>query len=145
MKRWWYALVEISVLALCSGCVAAAVAGAGAGAGAYAYVQGELQATYSVPIEQVWPKTLAAMHELKLTVDRQLIDHLGGEIDARRVDGTVVKVRLKSAGEHSTTVGVRVGTLGNRDHAERIHDIIKKQLGVISKAIPYIPEGVDHA
>jgi hypothetical protein len=53
MKRWWYALVEISVLALYSGCVAAAVAGAGAGAGAYAYVQGELQATYSVPIEQV--------------------------------------------------------------------------------------------
>jgi hypothetical protein len=78
---------------------------------------------------QVWPKTLAAMTELKLTVDRQLLDHIGGEIDARRVDGTVIKIRLTPAGEHSTTVGVRVGAFGNRDHAERIQDIIKKQLG----------------
>ena len=124
MKRWWYALLAMSALALCSGCVTA-------GAGTYDFIQGELRTTYSVPIEQVWPKTLAALHELKLTVDRQLLDHLGGEIDARRVDGTAVKVRLKPAGEHSTTVGVRVGTLGNRDHAERIHDIIKKQLGVV--------------
>jgi hypothetical protein len=129
MKRLLYALLGLSVLAMHSGCIAV-VAGAGAGAGAYAYIQGELEATYNVPIAQVWPKTLAAMDELKLTIDRQLFDHLGGEIDARRVDGTVVKVRLKSTGDHSTTVGVRVGTIGNRDHSERIHDIIKKQLGV---------------
>jgi hypothetical protein len=125
MKRCWYALWGLAILALCSGCAAAR-----AGAGAYDYIQGELQVTYSVPIEQIWPKTLAAMAELKLTVDRQLLDHIGGEIDARRVDGTVIKIRLKSAGDYSTTVGVRVGAFGNREHAERIHDIIKKQLGV---------------
>ena len=125
MKRCLYALWGLAILALCSGCAAV-----GAGVGTYDYIQGELQVTYSVPIEKIWPKTLAAMAELKLTVDRQLLDHIGGEIDARRVDGTVVKVRLTPAGEHSTTVGVRVGAFGNRDHAERIHDIIKKQLGV---------------
>jgi hypothetical protein len=122
MKRWWYALLGLSVLALYSGCATST--------GAFAYIQGELQTTYSIPIAQIWPKTLAAMHELKLTVDRQLLDHLGGEIDARRVDGTPVKVRLKPAGDHSTTVGVRVGTMGNRQHAERVHQIIQKQLGV---------------
>jgi hypothetical protein len=110
--------------------VAAAVVGAGAGVGAYAYIQGELQATYNTPMQQVWPEALAAMDELKLTVDRQFIDEIGGEIDARRVDGTVVKVRLKPAGDHSTTVGVRVGTIGNRDHAERVHHIIQQQLGI---------------
>jgi hypothetical protein len=126
MKHCLYALWGLAILALCGGCAVART-----GADTYAYIQGELQATYSVPIEQIWPKTLAALAELKLTVDRQLLDHIGGEIDARRVDGTVIKVRLKSAGEHSTTIGVRVGAFGNRDHAERIHDIIKKQLGVL--------------
>jgi hypothetical protein len=126
MRRLLYAVLGLSVLALCSGCAAASVAGAGA----YAYIQGELQATYKVPIEKAWPKTLAAMDELKLTVDRQLIDHLGGEIDARRVDGTAVKVRLKAADDYHTTVGVRVGNFGNRQHSERVHEIIQKQLRV---------------
>jgi hypothetical protein len=130
MKQLLYAILGLSILTLCSGCVAAAVAGAGAGVGTYAYIQGELQATYKVPIARAWPKTLAAMDELKLTIDRQLIDHLGGEIDARRVDGTVVKVRLKAADDYNTTVGVRVGGFGNRQHAERVHAIIQKQLGV---------------
>jgi hypothetical protein len=125
MKRLWYAMLGLSVLVLCSGCAAASMAGAGA-----SYIQGELQVTYKVPIETAWPKTLAAMHELKLTIDRQLIDHLGGEIDARRVDGTVVKVRLKAADDYNTTIGVRVGNFGNRQHAERVHEIIQKQLGV---------------
>jgi hypothetical protein len=125
MKRLLYVVLRLGVLALCSGCAAASMAGAGV-----SYVQGELQATYKVPIAQAWPKTLAAMHELKLTIDRQLIDHLGGEIDARRVDGTVVKVRLKAADDHNTTIGVRVGSFGNRQHAERVHEIIQKQLGV---------------
>src|SRR5687767_12149635 len=102
MKQLLYAILGRSVLALCSGCVAATVAGAGAGIGVYSYIQGELQATYKVPIEKAWPKTLAAMDELKLTVDRQLIDHLGGEIDARRVDGAAVKVRLKAADDYHT-------------------------------------------
>ena len=130
MKQLLYAILGLSVLALCSGCVAATVSGAGAGVGVYSYIQGELQATYKVPIEKAWPKTLAAMDELKLTVDRQLIDHLGGEIDARRVDGTAVKVRLKAADDYHTTVGVRVGNFGNRQHSERVHEIIQKQLGV---------------
>ena len=126
MKRCLYALWGLAILAFCSGCASSG----GPGLEPMTIFKGSYKSPTSVPIEKIWPKTLAAMAELKLTVDRQLLDHIGGEIDARRVDGTVVKVRLTPAGEHSTTVGVRVGAFGNRDHAERIHDIIKKQLGV---------------
>ena len=39
MKQLLYAILGLSVLALCSGCVAATVAGAGAGVGVYSYIQ----------------------------------------------------------------------------------------------------------
>ncbi len=115
----------------CSGCVAAAlVTGAGAGAGTYSYIKGELQTTYSEPIQKIWPKTLAAIESLKLTVDTKQMDALGGTIEAHRVDGTAVKLRLTPAGDQSTTIAVRVGTFGNKKQSERIHSAIRKQLGV---------------
>ncbi len=131
MTRSLYTLIGLGVLAICGGCVAAAVGvGAGAGVGTYSYIKGELKATYSKPLEDVWPQALAAMQDLKLTVDRKQMDALGGEIEARRADGTAVKVHLKPAGERSTIVGVRVGLLGSRDKSERIHRAIQKRLGI---------------
>ena len=132
----------LSVLALCSGCVAATVAGAGAGVGVYSYIQGELQATYKVPIEKAWPKTLAAMDELKLTVDRQLIDHLGGEIDARRVDGT--RSGFASRPLTIKRPSVRVGNFGNRQHSERVHEIIQKQLVCSTRPVQNVECGMEH-
>ena len=133
MKRLVYALLGLSLLVLCGGCVVAAVGAAGAGAGTYAYIKGELRSTYSFPLEQSWSQTLQAMQDLKLTVDRKHMDALGGEIEARRADGTPVKVQLKPAGEHSTLIGVRVGSLESvwsKSKAERIHRAIQKRLGV---------------
>ena len=129
MKRVAHVLVGLSLLVICTGCVVAAVgAGAGAGVGTYAYIKGELQATYSTPIEQSWPKTLEAMQDLKLTIDRKQMDALGGMIEARRADGTPVKVQLKPAGAYSTTIGVRVGTIGSKSKAEIIHRAIQRRI-----------------
>lgn len=133
MKRLVYALFGLSLLVICSGCVVAAVGAAGAGAGTFAYIKGELQTTYSVPLTQSWPKTLQAMQDLKLTVDRKQMDALGGIIEGRRADGTPVKVRLKPSGEHSTLIGVRVGnieSMWDKEKARRIHQAIKDRLGV---------------
>ena len=82
-----------------------------------------------MPIEQLWPKTLDAMQDLHLTVDGKYLDATGGEIEGRRADGTPVKVRLKPAGKHSTTIGVQVGTPGSRELAEYFHRAIQNQLG----------------
>jgi hypothetical protein len=131
MKRLTYALFGLGLLLVGSGCVATAVGvGAGAGVGTYMYIKGELRATYNVPLEQIWPKTLAAMRDLKLTIDRKQMDALGGTIDARRADGTPVKVKLKPEGDRSTTISVRVGTFGSKEKSKRIHRAIQKQLGV---------------
>jgi len=130
MKRFIHGLALLGLLMLCSGCVAAAlVAGAGAGAGTYSYIKGELQITYNEPIQKVWPKALAAVKTLNLSVRSKEMDALGGTIDARRVDGTAVKVQLEPAGDKSTKVAVRVGTFGNKEQSERIHSAIRKQLG----------------
>lgn len=132
MKQFVYALMLLGVLVGCSGCVAATVgaaAGAGAGVGTYSYLKGELEATYSVPIEEIWPHSVAALETLQLHIDNKHMDSLGGRIEARRADGTPVQVRLKPVGQRSTEIGIRVGTFGSREQSERIHNTIQKQLG----------------
>jgi hypothetical protein len=124
-------MMLLGVLVGCSGCVAASVgaaAGAGAGVGTYSYIKGELEATYSVPIEEIWPHSVAALEALHLHIDTKQMDSLGGRIEARRADGTPVKVRLKPIGQRSTEIGIRIGTFGNREQSERIHNTIQKQL-----------------
>jgi hypothetical protein len=62
-------------------------------------------------------------------VDSKSMDALGGEIEARRNNGTPVRVQLKPAGNNSTTVDVRVGSpFGSKEKAERIHSTIQQQL-----------------
>jgi hypothetical protein len=129
MKRFVYALWGLSLLVIYSGCVATAVGtGGGAGVGTYNYATGELRVLYSVPIEKMWPRVLAALQDLQLTVDSKFMDALGGEIEARRDDGTPVRVQLKPAGRNSTTVDVRVGTFGSKEKSERIHYTIQQRL-----------------
>ncbi len=131
MKRPIYAMVLLSLLVICSGCVAATIgvgAGAGAGVGTYSYIKGELKATYSIHIEQAWPSTLAALESLQLAVNGQHMDSLGGKISAQRSAGTAVKVRLTPVGERSTSIAVRVG-FGSKAKSQRIHNAISKQIG----------------
>jgi hypothetical protein len=129
MKRSIHVLWGLSLLALFAGCVATGIGtGGGAGVGTYNYVTGELRVLYSVPLERMWPTVLKALQDLQLTIDSKHMDALGGEIAARRNDGTVVKVWLKPAGGHSTTIDVQVGTLGNKEKSELIHAAIQQHL-----------------
>ena len=131
MKHLVSAVALLSLLAMLSGCIAAAVGvGAAAGAGTYSYVRGDLKATYSVTLDEAWPSTIQAMDTLKLAIDTQAMDALGGKIAAKRADGTPIKVVLKPLGESSTTISVRVGSLGSKIKSERVHDAIRKQLEV---------------
>ncbi len=131
MKRTMFAIVLLSLLVVLGGCVAAAVGvGTAAGVGTYSFIQGDLKVTYSVKLDQAWPAALAAMDNLKLAIDVQQMDGLGGAIKAKRADGTPVKVRLKPLGEYSTSIGVRIGHLGSKAKSERVHDAIRRQLGV---------------
>ena len=130
MKRHLHSLSILSLLMLCSGCVAAPVGtGAGAGVGTYSKMNRELTATYHEPLKEIWPKTLSAVKKLQLTFRKKEIDALGGTIEVRRSDGTLIKIRLTPVGDRDTSIGVRVGTWGNREKSELVHNAIRKELG----------------
>jgi len=131
MRRYVYALLGLSLCASLGGCVTVPVGGGpSATVGNYSYITRDLEVVYGMPLADVWPRALAAVEGLQLHIDRQHIDGLGGEIQARRADGTRVWVWLKPQGEYSTSVNVRVGSLGDREQSERIHRTIRQQLGV---------------
>jgi hypothetical protein len=121
----------MSLLASVNGCVTTAVGGGSSpAAGTYSYFSRNLEVIYGVPLADVWPRVLAAVESLQLHIDRQRIDGLGGEIQARRPDGTTVQVCLKPTGDHSTSVSVRVGFWGDREMSERVQRTIRQQVGI---------------
>jgi len=131
MRRYLYALLGMSLLASMNGCVSTAVGGGTTAAtGTYSYFTRELEVIYGVPLADVWPRALAAVEGLQLHIDRQLIDGLGGDIEARRPDGTKVWVHLKPNGDHSTSVSVRIGAMGDREQSERVQRAIRQQVGM---------------
>lgn len=131
MRRYLSALVGFSLLASLSGCFTTTVGGGpSVTAGTYSYFTRELEVLYGIPLADVWPKALAAVESLQLYIDRQHVDGLGGDIQARRADGTTVWVHLKPRGDHSTSISVRVGDLGDREQSERIQRTIRQQLGI---------------
>ena len=103
MRRYFSTLLGICLLASVNGCVTTAVGGGTtATTGTYSYFTRELSVIYALPLADVWIRALAAVESLQLHIDRQLIDGLGGDIEARRPDGTKVWVHLKPSGDHST-------------------------------------------
>jgi hypothetical protein len=131
MQRYLYALFGMSLLASINGCVTTAVGGGpNAAVGSYSYLSRNLEVIYGIPLADIWPRALAAIESLQLHIDQQHIDGLGGDIQARRPDGTKVRVCLKPIGDHSTSVKVRVGVLGDRDMSERVQRTIRQQIGI---------------
>ena len=131
MRRYLYALAGLGLLASLGGCATTAVGGGStAMAGTYSYVMRELEVVYGIPLADIWPRTLAAVESLQLHIDRQRIDGLGGEIRARRPDGTTVHVCLKPSGDHSTSVSVHIGFWGDREMSERVQRTIRQQVGI---------------
>jgi len=130
MRRYLYALLGMCLLASVNGCVSTAVGGGTtATTGTYSYFTRELEVIYGIPLADAWPRALAAVESLQLHIDRQLIDGLGGDIEARRPDGTKVWVHLKPSGDHSTSVSVRIGAMGDREQSERVQRTIRQQVG----------------
>ena len=128
MKRFPFSLSFLSLLMFCSSCGAAAV-GTGAGVGTYSKMNRELTATYHEPLKEIWPKTLSAVKKLQLTFRKKEIDALGGTIEVRRSDSTLIKIRLTPRGDRDTSISVRVGTWGDREKSELVHNAIRKELG----------------
>ncbi len=113
MRKSLLLLMIIPAIAGCA--VALGVAGAG-GALGYRYVKGELKVTYNYSFEKVWDATQKALKDLELKVISKRWDMVEGIIEARTGLGKKVKIKAKSKGK-TTTLSIRVGTLGDVDYS----------------------------
>ena len=103
-------------------------AAAAVGAGTYYYVKGDLERNYEAPMDKTWEATIKSIEELKLTVESQKHDARSGVIKGKMADEKGFEINLKRLGENSTEVGVRIGTFGDREKSEAIHDKIHSKL-----------------
>jgi len=99
-------------------------AAAAVGAGTYAYIKGDLKRTYATSIDDAWAATVKSVEEFKLTTESKTHDAFSGVIKGKMADGKSFEINLKRLGEKSTEIGVRIGTFGDRQKSEAIHDKI---------------------
>lgn len=108
--------------------VAIGAAAAAVGAGTYYYIKGDLKRNYEAPMDKTWDATVKALEALKINVESKQHDALTGAINGKLADGKSLSVNLKRINESTTEVGVRIGTFGDRERSEAIHDKILSNL-----------------
>ncbi len=123
--------VLLSLSLMLQGCVLLAVgAGAAVGAGTVAYIKGELQITYATHFDQTYQATQDALGDLDYRILSTQKDATEGEIEAKRVGGESVKVKLSVSGRGTTLVKIRVGIFGDEAASRTIERKIASRLGL---------------
>jgi len=93
----------------------------GSGAGTYYYIDGELVTDYSAPFDKVWgacEKTVADMRGKDVKPKREI----GMGSITTIINDENVKFKLTYKNKNLTSVGVRVGYLGNKLSSQLLHD-----------------------
>ena len=127
----WIALLCCFLIGLTACSRKWAVVGAAAaavGAGAYFYVKGDLKRNYEAPMDKTWEAAVKTVEELKLSVESKKHDALTGIIKGKMADEKSFEINVKRLGENLTEVGVRIGTFGDREKSEAIHNSIHSKL-----------------
>jgi len=120
-KRW--TLLLIAGIFLLSGCPAMIAGGAAvsAGTGTYFFINGELKTDYHFSFDKVWDACEKSVADMR-SVDVIPYKEIGkGTIDAV-MDGEKVRFYITYKSRDLTTVGIRVGILGNQLASQRLHD-----------------------
>jgi hypothetical protein len=91
-------------------------------------VSGNLVWTYPTDLERTWQATLSALEGLDLRIETKLFDGLGGRLKAIRADNTTIRIRLIPETTRTTMVKVKIGTFGNLEQSENLHQAIRAQL-----------------
>jgi hypothetical protein len=103
-------------------------AAAAVGTSAYFYVKGDLKRNYEAPIDKTWQAAVKSVEDLGLSTESKQNDAFNGVIKGKMADGKGFTVTVKRLGENLTEVGVRIGTFGNKEISESIHDKILSNL-----------------
>jgi hypothetical protein len=125
-KHVFLMIALIGITALNGGCMLAVV-GLGA-AGTVAYVRGDLQATESAGIDDVYQASLKALDELELHPTTKSNDALSAVIVARDAEDKKVTIKLKAEAEDSTNLSIRIGVFGSETKSRMIYQKIQENL-----------------
>jgi len=131
MKKLKNLVILIGSLSFLYGCVLAWMGvGAGVGIGTYKFIEGRLEREYPLSYSRAWDATNSALQNLQISISNSTKGNTKGTIDAVRKDGKKVLVSLTDRGQGVTTISVRIGLLGDRSSAEKVHDEIASVSGI---------------
>lgn len=122
VAKGWILLVVAGVFML-SGCPALVAGGAAvtAGTGTYMFINGELKTDYNFSFDRVWRACEKAIAEMN-AVDVIPLKEIGsGTIDAI-IDQEKVRFNVTYKSKDLTTVGIRIGLMGDQLASQRLHD-----------------------
>ena len=125
------AIMLLACCILIAGCAAPLIffgAGTAAGVAGYKYYEGVLHVTYKAAYIDTWDAANRAVRDLELVVKSAKHDLTEGKIVARRANGDRVVISLEYKSADKTDVGIRVGTLGDKEASSTIAEQIRKQL-----------------
>ncbi|RJQ13968.1 MAG: DUF3568 family protein [Nitrospiraceae bacterium] len=131
MKKIGKLLILLYAVSCMYGCAAALIGvGAGAGIVTYKYVDSLLIKEYPLEYAKAWEASNTALKNLQFSISDSVNEGTRGEIDAVKKDGDKVVIRLKDMGQGVTSVSIRVGLLGSRVEAEKVHNAIASAAGI---------------
>jgi len=134
VKGFLIFLLTAALFLSAQGCTAllTARAAVSASTGTSLYINGELQTDYYAPIDRVWKaceKTARDLRARNLYVDREYRD---GSIDAT-INGNNVHISITYKQNGITSVGIRVGALGDESSSQFLHDLVEENLRTVLK------------
>lgn len=109
------------------GC-AGLLVGATAGGGAVAYVKGELQTEKQAPIDEVYPATVQALEDSKITIHEKKQDAMSAKIDGELANGKSLNIWFERESTNITKLGIRIGTFGDEKKSRFILEKINEHL-----------------
>jgi len=129
VKRCLFGILSTSLIFLTFGCAVLAVGGAaaGAGAGTYLYVNGELKTDYPYSFDKVWvacEKTIADMRGTAVEPNKEI----GQGTISTKINNEPVKFIIKYKDKNLTTVGIRVGIVGDQTSSKLLHDKVNDNI-----------------
>lgn len=126
--RVWQTILMSLLMTTVSSCTTANFGTPGlSGPGMYNPIIGKYTQEFSVPLDKTWVATLDALKALDLTPVTQAKDQLGGQVLAKRGDGTDVKLILRPDGLFWTRVTIEVGR-GEEEASIRIARELERRL-----------------
>jgi len=125
MKKVLVGLVLAVSVFVFGGCAVVLI---GAGAGTVAYVRGDLQSIVEADINRTYAASEKTVSELELKIEEKQKDQFYAKIVARNAADKKVKITIKSTGDNSCEMSIRVGTWGDQEQSYRIHEKIRANL-----------------